>query len=102
MIPDLSVLVPFVLIVIVAVYFHTVTGFGLAMIIMAAASGMGVASVGALASIVSLATLVNSGVALRGNLHHIDWRVAGSLVLGVLPASVMGVIVLEYLSGSAA
>lgn len=102
MFPDLAVLIPFFLIVIVAVYFHTVTGFGLAMIVMGMASGMGVASVAALASIISIVTLVNSAVALRGNLHHIEWRTAGSLLLGVLPASVLGVVLLEYLSSAAA
>lgn len=102
MFPDLAVLIPFFLIVIVAVYFHTVTGFGLAMIVLGISSGMGVASVAALASIISIVTLVNSAVALRGNLHHIEWRTAGSLLLGVLPASVLGVVLLEYLSSAAA
>ena len=102
MIPDFPVLVPFILIVIVAVYFHTVTGFGLAMIVMGIASGMGVASVAALASIISLVTVLNSAVALRGNFHHIDWRIAASMVLGVLPASILGVVLLDYLSSTAA
>src|SRR5690606_19946647 len=102
MIPDLLVLVPFILIVVVAVYFHTVTGFGLAMIVMGVASGMGIASVAALASVISIVTLLNSAVTLRGNLQLVNWRIAGGLVAGVLPTSLLGVILLVYLSSTAA
>lgn len=101
MFPDLAVLIPFLLIVVVAVYFQTVTGFGLAMIVMGLASGMGIATVAELASVISIVALINSAVALRGNLHHVEWRSAGSLTLGVLPASILGVILLEYLSAEA-
>jgi hypothetical protein len=50
----------------VAGYLHTVSGFGLGMIVMGAAGGLGVASVPVLAAVVSLVTLVNSAVALPG------------------------------------
>lgn len=50
----------------VAGYLHTVTGFGLGMIVMGAAGGLGIASVPVLAAVVSLVTLVNSAVALPG------------------------------------
>lgn len=102
MIPDYSILLPFVCVVAVGVYFNTVTGFGLAMIIMALANGMGLASVADLASIISMVTLVNSAVALKGNMHHLDWRIARRVILGVLPASILGVLVLDYLSEAAA
>ncbi|MBB5216044.1 TSUP family transporter [Parapusillimonas granuli] len=102
MLPDGFLLASFVAIVLVAVYFHTVTGFGLAMIIMGLAGGMGVASVAALASVISLMTLVNSALALRGHLHHIDWRIAAAMIAGIVPASVLGVLALDYLSSTAA
>ncbi|TEA78937.1 sulfite exporter TauE/SafE family protein [Allopusillimonas ginsengisoli] len=102
MIPGITVLVPFILIVVAGVYFQTVTGFGLSMIVMGMAGGMGVASVATLASVVSIVALVNSAVALRGTHHHINWRLIGYMVAGVLPASVLGVIVLDFLSDSAA
>jgi uncharacterized membrane protein YfcA len=98
---DWTVIAPFAIVVAVAVYFHTVTGFGLAMIVMGVASGMGIASVATLAAVISIVTLLNSAVALRGNLHHVNWRIARGLVAGVLPASVLGVILLEYLSSAA-
>lgn len=102
MIPELSALAPFAIVVLVAVYFHTVTGFGLAMIIMGLASGAGIVSVATLASVVSIVTLMNSALALRGNLHQVPWAVMGVMVLAVLPASLLGVLVLDYLSSEAA
>ena len=102
MVPDLAVLIPFALVVFVAVYFHTVTGFGLAMIIMGLSAGAGFLSVAALANVVSLVTLVNSAVALRGNMHHLPWRETLVMTLAVLPASVLGVVLLNLLSAEAA
>src|SRR5690606_34403265 len=100
MVPALSALIPFALVVLFAVYFHTVTGFGLAMIIMGLASGM--VSVATLASVISIVTLMNSGVALRGNLHHVPWKATAPMAIAVLPASVLGVVLLDYLSSEAA
>ncbi|TEA78877.1 sulfite exporter TauE/SafE family protein [Allopusillimonas ginsengisoli] len=101
MVPDLGALVPFALVVLVAVYFHTVTGFGVAMVIMGLASSAGIVSVATLASVVSIVTLMN-GVALRGNLHHVPWKIVGVMAVAVLPASVVGVLLLDYLSSEAA
>ncbi|WP_206952512.1 sulfite exporter TauE/SafE family protein [Trinickia acidisoli] len=84
-----------------ASYFQTVTGFGLGMIVMGAASGFGLAPVAGTATLLSLVTLANSATALPGKLHHIDWRAVGAATLGVLPAVVAGVILLDYLSASA-
>lgn len=72
------------------------------MIIMGLASGTGMVSVTTLASVVSIVTLMNSGVALRGNLHHVPWRATAPMVAAVLPASVLGVVLLDYLSSEAA
>lgn len=99
---DFATLLPLVLIVAVASYFQTVTGFGLGMIVMGATSGMGLVSVATVAAVVSLVTLANSMVALPGRLHDIDWRAARAATLGILPAIVGGVLLLEYLSSAAA
>jgi uncharacterized membrane protein YfcA len=101
MTPDLSVLIPFFLIVILGVYFQTVTGFGLAMVIIGLASGIGIASVADLASVVSILALVNGCIALRGLLRHIDWGITGTVTAAVIPASVLGVLLLDYLSSTA-
>lgn len=85
----------------VASYFQTVTGFGLGMIVIGAASGLGLAPVASVAALVSLVTLANSTVALPGNLHHIDWRAVGAATLGLVPSVGVGVLLLGYLSGAA-
>ncbi|HXG28358.1 MAG TPA: sulfite exporter TauE/SafE family protein [Nevskiales bacterium] len=85
-------------IVAVGTYFQTVTGFGLGMIVMGATSGFALAPVSVAAAVVSLVTLVNSAVALPGKLHHIDWRAARAVLVGVGPAIIAGVLLLDYLS----
>lgn len=86
----------------IAAYFQTVTGFGLGMIVMGATSGMHLASVASVAAVVSLVSLANSVVALPGRMQQLDWRAARAAVLGILPAIVGGVLLLEYLSSAAA
>jgi uncharacterized protein len=84
-----------------ASYFQTVTGFGLAMIVMGAVSGLGLAPVTSIATLMSLVTLTNSAAALPGKLHHVDWRAVGAAMLGVLPSVVAGAMLLDWLSESA-
>ncbi|RTQ97288.1 sulfite exporter TauE/SafE family protein [Halomonas nitroreducens] len=98
----LEVLLPFIAIAAIAGYFQTVTGFGLGMIVMGATSGLDVAPVASVAAVVSLMMLTNSAVALPGKLKHIDMPVIAATVLGIVPATVVGVLLLDYLSGSAA
>ncbi|CAB3738127.1 TSUP family transporter [Paraburkholderia rhynchosiae] len=84
-----------------ASYFQTITGFGLSMIVIGAASGMELAPVTSLATLASLVTLANSATALPGKLHHIDSRAVCAAILGVLPAVVAGVLVVNVLSSAA-
>lgn len=81
-------------------YFQTVTGFGLGMIVVGAASGFELAPLASIATLMSIVTLVNSATALPGILDHVDWRAVGAATLGVLPSVVAGVLVLECLSRS--
>lgn len=89
---------PLLAVIALASYFQTVTGFGLGMIVMGATSGFGLASLANVAAVVSLVTLANSAVALPGKLQHIDWHAAGAASIGILPAIVIGLVLLEYLS----
>ncbi len=89
------------IIIVIGTYFQTVTGFGLAMIVIGVNSAIGLTSVPFIASVVSLVSLVNSGVALPRHLHHIDWRLANTTLLGVIPASVLGVVLLNFLNAQA-
>ncbi|MDI5933256.1 sulfite exporter TauE/SafE family protein [Halomonas kalidii] len=98
----LEVLLPFMAIAAVAGYFQTVTGFGLGMIVMGATSGLNVAPVASVAAVVSLMTLANSGVALPGKLKHLDMSLIAATVAGIVPATVIGVLLLDALSASAA
>lgn len=98
----LEVLLPFMVIAALAGYFQTVTGFGLGMIVMGATSGLDVAPMASVAAVVSLMTLTNSAVALPGKLKHVDLRLIGVTIAGILPAMVIGVLLLAYLSSSAA
>lgn len=88
-------------IIAVGTYFQTITGFGLAMIVIGIVSGFAITDVAFIASVVSLISIVNSGVALPKHLHHIQWRTAGVTLIGIIPASVLGVILLKYLGHEA-
>ncbi|AYN21103.1 sulfite exporter TauE/SafE family protein [Alcaligenes aquatilis] len=89
------------LIIAIGTYFQTVTGFGLAMIVIGINSATGLTDMPFIASVVSLVSLVNSGVALPRHLHHIDWRLANTTLLGVIPASILGVVLLNFLNTQA-
>lgn len=99
---SIEVLLSFVLIAAVAGYFQTVMGFGLGMIVMGATSGLAIAPVAAVAAVVSLMTLTNSAIALPGKLAHLDHRTTLAVIAGIVPATVLGVLLLEVLSGNAA
>lgn len=92
---------PILAVLAAASYFQTITGFGLGMIAVGAASGLHLAPVATIAMLASLVTLANSAMALPGKLHHIDWRAVGFATIGILPSVVIGVLVLEYLSHAA-
>lgn len=81
----------------VAGYLHTVSGFGLGMIVMGAAGGMGMASVPVLAAVVSLVTLVNSAVALPGKWRGLGTGRVIALGLGIVPSIALGVWLLAWL-----
>ena len=83
-------------------YFQTVTGFGFSMIVIGSAGGLGLVPVAVAASVVNLLTLVNSAVALRGRFHLVDWPAARALLLGIVPAVIAGIMLLDYLSETAA
>ncbi|VVE61323.1 membrane protein [Pandoraea anapnoica] len=92
---------PLMLLLGFATYFQTVTGFGLGMIVLGGASGFGLAPVADVAILVSLVTLVNSALALPGTLHLIDWRAVRAATLGIIPSVVVGVLLFDYLNGTA-
>ncbi|MEO6354775.1 MAG: sulfite exporter TauE/SafE family protein [Burkholderiaceae bacterium] len=98
----IDILIPFLAIIALAVYFQTVTGFGMGMIVMGATSGLGLVSVATIAAIVSLLSLFNCAVAMPGSLHHIDWRTTRIVIYGIVPSVIGGVLLLDYLGSATA
>jgi len=84
----------------VAGYVHTVSGFGLGMIVMGAAGGLGVASVPVLAAVVSLVTLVNSAVGFPGKWRGVGTQRIIALAVGIVPSIVVGVWLLSWLDAT--
>lgn len=93
---------PMLAVMAAAGYFQTVTGFGLGMIVMGAASVLQLAPVATLAVLVSLVTLANSAVALPGRMQRMDWPAVRAATLGLLPSVVAGALLLDYLDRRAA
>lgn len=82
-------------------YFQTVTGFGLAMIVIGLSSLLKLAPVAFLATVISLLTVVNGTVALRGKRHLIHWPAARAVLAGIVPSTIAGLMLLDYLSSQA-
>lgn len=85
-------------IIAIGTYVQTVTGFGLGMIVMGVTSGFDLVSVPYIAMVISFVSMVNSGVALPGKMHLVDWPIARAVMIGVVPASILGVVLLDYLA----
>ncbi|PSW21730.1 sulfite exporter TauE/SafE family protein [Photobacterium sanctipauli] len=89
-------------VIMVGTYFQTVTGFGLGIIAIGAATAFELTTVAIMAAVVSLVTLANCAFALPGATRKLDWKAVRAVVIGVLPGVVVGVMLLEFLSYSAA
>lgn len=100
---SLTVEIPWLFLIIAgfAGYFQTVTGFGLGMIVMGVAGGLGVVPLTSVAAVISLMTLINCAVALPGRLHTVYWSTVGATLLALVPAILIGVVILNYLSEGA-
>ena len=81
-------------------YIQAIVGFGMGMVLMALAGAIGAISVPELTAAVSLISLANIVISLRGHLGAIDRRRLGWLVLGQIPAIVVGVWIMTALDHS--
>lgn len=97
----LDTVIPFLIVILAAGYFQTVTGFGLSMIVIGASASLGLTSIATLAAVVNILALFNSGIALPGRLHGIDRGIATPIILAVVPAIALGLALLTYLSSEA-
>ena len=88
----------FLIVVVVGAVVQTVTGFALGLIIMAGVALFNLADIAFAAAVVSFISLANATVALRRGYRHVDVRMAVLLLGGLVPAMVVGIVLLEYLS----
>jgi len=91
----------FVISVLIASYIQGVTGFAMAMLLVAVLGSTRVLDIGVLTATVSLLTLVNIGMSLHGHYHLIQGRVVRWLLLGQIPSVFVGVWLLDFLNGTA-
>lgn len=88
------------LLALVASYVQSVAGFALGMIMMAVAGGLDWYPIATLAAVVSLLSLANIGVALRGSWRHVDLQLGPWVVVGQVLAIGPGLWLLYALSES--
>lgn len=93
-------IVIFLCVVFLGSYVQAVAGFAMGMIIVAVLGGLRTFDVPTLAAIVSLMTILNVFIALRGQTHHIHKRLFLWLGLGQVPAIFFGLQLMQWLDGS--
>jgi uncharacterized membrane protein YfcA len=93
-----DVLLALLLLVGVGAYVQTVTGFAMGLIIMGAATLFDLVPVPFSAVVVTMTSMFNILLALSREHHHIHWRSVVLASLGMAPALILGVLLLDYLS----
>ena len=90
----------FLLLVSLGALVQTITGFAMGLIIMGGAALFGLIDLRAAAAVVSLISLMNVAVALRRTYRFVEREFFLSIVLGMIPMIIIGVLLLDYWSGS--
>jgi uncharacterized membrane protein YfcA len=91
----------FLLFVVAGAYVQTITGFAMGLVIMGGVTMLDLAPVAFSAGVVSLLSMVNTCLALRYSSKHIDWNIVRQLCIGLFPAMLLGIFVLDILSDTA-
>ena len=86
--------------VLVGSYIQAVAGFAMAMIIVAIVGGLRLMDVPTLGAVVSLMTILNVTIALRGHAHEIHRRIFFWLGVGQVPAIFLGLYLMLWMDGS--
>lgn len=76
---------------------QTMTGFAMGLIVIGGVTVLGLAEIEVTAAVVSIISLVNTGVALRHTYKYVDPAYFRNICLGMLPLLIAGVLLLEYL-----
>lgn len=93
-------LVVFLGFVVIGALVQAVTGFAMALIIMGAVTALRLAEIAVSAAVVSLIALVNTTVALRRSVSFVDRKAFLALIIGLVPCTALGVVMLGYLSAA--
>lgn len=88
----------FLAVVAVGAMVQTITGFAMGLITMAGVAVFGIADIAFSAAVVSFISLVNAIVALRKGYRQVDWNYVKGILSGLVPAMVLGIALLTYLS----
>jgi uncharacterized protein len=81
-------------------YVQSVAGFAMGMIIVAVVGGLRLLDVPTLGAVVSLLSVLNVSLALRGHTHYIHRRLFLWLALGQVPAIYLGLLLMTWLDGN--
>ena len=92
--------VGFLTAVFVGSYVQSVAGFAMGMIIVAVVGGLRLLDVPTLGAVVSLLTILNVFVALRGQTHYVHRKLFMWLALGQVPAIYFGLLLMTWLDGN--
>ncbi|WP_417227207.1 TSUP family transporter [Amphritea sp.] len=95
---DLTTLISFLVIIAFATYVQTVTGFALGMIVMGAVTTFDLVPVAFTSVVISVVSLINGAVALKGNFKSVDLKRVIITSSAMLPAILGGLILLDYMS----
>lgn len=88
----------FILVMILGSYTQTVTGFGMGMIVLGFVAQLDLTSITFASVIISLMMLANGSIALKGKIDVIDRQALTYALIGLVPALILGVLLLTYLS----
>lgn len=88
----------FILVMVLGSYTQTVTGFGMGMIVLGFVAQFDLTSITFASVIISLMMLANGSIALKGKIDVIDRSALTYALIGLIPALILGVLLLTYLS----
>jgi uncharacterized membrane protein YfcA len=88
----------FLALVATGAFIQTITGFAMGLITMAGVATLAIADISFSAAVVSFISLVNALVALRHGYRQVDWYYVRHIVIGLVPALIIGVVTLTWLS----
>jgi len=91
----------FLMLVMLGAYVQTITGFAMGLLIMGGVTILNLAPIAFSAAVVSILSLLNTLLALRYSLKHVNWKTVGYICAGLLPGLVVGFFILGLLSDSA-